>query len=71
VQGTYDGAAKAWAWDNADFRFTKPASIARNRFVFGASINNDPSVQDVWNSTPAWRFPFDTSSLAPAPPRAR
>ena len=35
--------------------------------TFGFTINNNPTVQDVWNSTPAWGFPFALSSVAPTP----
>ena len=32
------------------------------------TLNNNPTVQDVWNSTPAWQTPFDQkTSAAPSP----
>src|SRR6202041_751267 len=31
------------------------------------TLNNNPPVQDVWYSTPAWGFPYAGSSVAPAP----
>src|SRR6202022_777246 len=34
---------------------------------FGLSLNNNPTVQDLWNSTPAWSFPYIISALAPTP----
>jgi len=37
------------------------------RLVYGVSINNNPTVQDLWNSTPAWRFPYASSAVAPTP----
>src|SRR6266516_4428486 len=38
-------------------------------FFWGGAItaNNNPTVQDVWNTTPAWGFPFAASTLAPTP----
>jgi hypothetical protein len=39
-------------------------------FVYGLTLNNNPTVQDVWNTTPAWRFPFATSNVAPTPAAA-
>src|SRR6202035_749366 len=36
----------------------------------GVSINNNPTVQDLWNSTPAWGFPFISSALVPKPSAA-
>src|SRR5262249_34450154 len=36
--------------------------------TFGLTLNNNPTVQDVWNSTPAWQTPFDQrTSAAPVP----
>jgi hypothetical protein len=29
------------------------------------TLNNNPTVQDVWNTTPAWGFPYSNSSSAP------
>jgi hypothetical protein len=65
VQMTYDGTAAQFAWDNTDIRY---ASLASDKFLWGVSFNNNPTVQDVWNSTPAWQSPFDQrSATAPAP----
>jgi hypothetical protein len=35
--------------------------------LWGATVNNNPTVQDVWNTIPAWSFPFISSALAPMP----
>lgn len=35
--------------------------------VYGVSFNNNPSVQDLWNTTPAWGFPFSSSPMARTP----
>jgi hypothetical protein len=34
------------------------------------TLNNNPTVEDLWNSTPAWGFPFVSSSAAPSPTAA-
>ncbi len=67
IQGTYDGTAKQFSIDNLDVRYANQATIARQDVVFGVSLNNNPMVQDLWNSTPAWGYPFTASGLAPAP----
>ena len=69
AQATYDGASRRFGWDNTDLRFALPGSgnAAGWDTIFGVSVNNNPTVQDVWNTTPAWRFPFASSSLAPTP----
>ncbi|WP_085121531.1 hypothetical protein [Tistlia consotensis] len=67
LQGTYDGVEKQWAWDNMDLRFADEATIGSHDLTYGVSLNNNPGVQDLWNSTPVWAFPFDSSALAPGP----
>jgi hypothetical protein len=56
-----------WSWDNADVRFAKTASIGPLDLVYGITANNNPTVQDLWNTTPAWSFPYAVSSLAGTP----
>ena len=68
VQGTYDGIAKRFTIDNVDIRFANQGIVGGKPIVYGVSLNNNPSVQDLWHTTPAWGFPFVQSGLAPAPP---
>jgi hypothetical protein len=35
--------------------------------LWGVTINDSPTVQDPWNSTPTWGFPYNRSALAPTP----
>ena len=35
--------------------------------LYGITLNNNPTVQDIWNSTPAWSFPYATSSVTVSP----
>jgi hypothetical protein len=67
VQGTFDGVSNTGALDNTDIRFADYADLAGNRLVYGVSVNNKPTVQDLWNTTPAWGFPWASSPLAPTP----
>jgi len=59
-----------WGWDNVDVRYSNTGRFGGLDFVWGITANNSPSVQDVWNTTPAWRFPFASSTLAPTPSAA-
>jgi len=70
VQVTYDGVAQRLAWDNFDVRFADHATVAGTSMVYGVSLNNSPSLSDLWNSTPAWSFPYESSPLAPGPAAA-
>ena len=67
AQGTYDNAPDTIHWDNTDIRYAKPTELLGREAVFGVSLNNNPTVNDVWNSTPAWGYPYLASELAPTP----
>jgi hypothetical protein len=41
--------------------------VAGKDLIYGFLINNSPTLQDVWNSTPAFGFPYAASSVAPTP----
>lgn len=70
VQVTYDGVGRTLSWDNIDIRIADSATLGETPVTFGITVNNNPTVQDLWNSTPAWGFPFSSSGLAPAPAAA-
>jgi hypothetical protein len=67
VQGTYDGVAKAWTWDNLDLRAVTSVKAQGHDVTLGASLNNSPTVQDAWNTLPAWGYPYTGSALQPGP----
>ncbi len=67
IQATYDGVAKAFSWDNLDVRATTATTIKGMNAVFGLSLNNSPTTQDVFNTLPAWGYPYTSSGLAPTP----
>ncbi len=67
IQGTFDGAANNAFLDNTDIRYAHSLTLLGDNLTFGFTINNNPTVQDVWNSTPVWGFPFASSSVAPTP----
>ena len=37
------------------------------KFLYGLTLHNNPTVQDVWNSTPAFGYPFTASPTAVGP----
>jgi hypothetical protein len=67
VQTTYDGVGRSWSWDNLDLRATTVTHVKGKEVVLGLSLNNSPATQDVWNTLPAWGFPYTGSKLAPGP----
>jgi hypothetical protein len=58
VRATYDHASDAMAWDNTDLRYADSGKLADHDLTWGVTINNDPTVQDVWNTIATWRFPY-------------
>lgn len=67
TQITYDGIAKQLHWDNLDVRYAQSGNLFGKPVILGLTVNNNPTLQDPWNSTPAWGFPFAASGLAPTP----
>src|SRR5215472_3940627 len=48
IQGTYDGVARRFGWDNTDIRFAKSINVDGHTLLWGVTANNNPTVQDVW-----------------------
>ena len=69
-QLTYDGVADNVFMDNTDVRFANQANLFGYDVVYGISANNNPTVLDIWNTTPAWGFPNVGSPVAPTPDAA-
>jgi len=67
IQGTWDGVTHNFSWDNTDIRFAKPIKFDDHTLLWGVDTNNNPTVQDVWNTIPAWSFPYISPQLAPMP----
>ena len=78
MQVTYDGTllpqnkavATRIAMDNTDIRYADSVMFGNKELIYGVSLNNNPTVQDPWNSTPAWGFPYSGSAVAPEPAAA-
>ncbi|HZP10786.1 MAG TPA: hypothetical protein VFB36_00045 [Nevskiaceae bacterium] len=62
-QLTYDQPSDKFNWDNTDIRYATMSGSA----IYGATLNNAPTVEDLWNSTNVWGFPFAGSATAPTP----
>ena len=53
--------------DNIDVRYANSTKLGDLDIVYGITANNNPTVQDVWNTTPAWGYPYAASTVAPTP----
>lgn len=69
-QLTYDGIAQHTSIDNVDLRAATTTQIGGHMTVLGVSLNNNPGVQDPFNTLPAWAFPYISSNVAPGPSAA-
>jgi hypothetical protein len=67
LQITYTQQDDKFSLDNTDIRYANRFSLAGKDTVYGVTLNNSPTVEDPWNSTPVWGYPFITSEVAPSP----
>lgn len=68
IQITYDNAAGSIGMDNTDLRYANTLPLADDHaLIYGLSLNNNPTVQDLWNSTPAWGPPYSASNATVSP----
>ena len=72
IQGTYDGVNRTFNWNAFDVRYVHDATIFDEDAIWGITVNNNPTAQDIWNSTPNWGFPYSSSpwNLGAQPPSA-
>jgi hypothetical protein len=70
LQFTYSAPDGSFGIDNMDIRYANQGKLAGREVIYGLSLNNNPTVQDVWNTTPAWGFPWASSAVAPSPAAA-
>jgi hypothetical protein len=64
---TYSGVERTVGIDNTDIKRTFDVGMGTRDLQLGVDLNNRPTVQDLWNSTPTWGFPYNSSDLAPTP----
>ena len=67
VQVTFDGIGSAIYLDNSDLRLTAPFDVNNTELRLGLDLNNGPTVQDPYNSSFAWGYPYVSSALVPTP----
>ncbi len=66
-QLTYDDQSGTIGIDNTDIRYADVVNLQGHSLIYGVSLNNNPTVQDLWNSTPAWGQPFIGSPAMQGP----
>ena len=63
IQWTYDGTEHHSALDHVDVRAARTFDVGGKDTVFGISVNNNPGVQDPFNTMPVWGFPYTSSAV--------
>lgn len=68
IQASYDGIEDKVVVEMFDARYADSLSFADNQeLVYGLTLNNNPTLSDIYNSTPQWSFPHaETAALSPA-----
>lgn len=57
AQYNYDGIERNWSVEMVDIRFADTTTITDKELLYGLTLNNGPTTQDVWNAAPMWSFP--------------
>ena len=70
VQLTYGLSDGSIGLDMLDLRYANHTLLGSKELIYGLTLNNLPSVEDLWNTTPVWSFPYYGSEFAPAPTAA-
>ena len=66
IQYNYDGIERRWGMEMFDARYAGTATLGKE-LIYGVTLNNSPTVSDIYNSTPSWSFPHAGSpALMPA-----
>jgi len=59
LQVTMDGAKSSFGFDMADIRYANSTSTKGGTSItYGLTLDNMTGMEDVWNTTPSWTYPF-------------
>jgi hypothetical protein len=68
IQLTYGNDAGTIGIDNVDLRWADNKLLPGDKsLIYGITANNNPTVQDLWNSTPAFGYPYASSNANVSP----
>lgn len=68
TQMTYSVEGNHFNLDNSDFfRYARDAKLGKKDLVWGIDGNDDPTFEDLWNSTPAYGFPWAAPDTSVSP----
>ncbi len=61
IQLTHNGVDHTTSLDQTDIRYARSTEWDGKDVTWGVSVNNNPGVQDPFNTTPIWSFPYASS----------
>lgn len=67
VQATYNGQSDHFTIDHTDIRYANDTTIGDRELLYGITLNNAPTVEDLWHTTRTFGFPFAAADSAPTP----
>jgi len=67
IQMTLGDETGTFGLDNTEIRYANTITKGKTPVTYGFFINNNPTMQDLWNTAPAWAFPYTSSGVAPGP----
>ncbi len=70
VQVTYTAVDDHFSFDSSDVRYANATTLFGQDLVYGIDSNNNPTFEDLWDSVPAWGFPFATADSAGFAPQS-
>lgn len=67
ISASYSHQSNHFNLTNSDLRYANQGKLDGKDWWYGITLNNSPTVEDVWNSTPVWGYPYinSTSALSP------
>jgi hypothetical protein len=65
-QFTFADGDSGFSMDNTDIRYANTMQ-GETPITYGFTLDNNPTVGDLWNSTPAWGWPYSGSEVAAGP----
>lgn len=67
VQYNYNGFEEKWGMEMFDVRYARTSEWNEKEVDWGITLNNAPTLSDIYNSTPMWGFPHtDSGTMLPA-----
>jgi hypothetical protein len=68
VQYNYSGIEHKSEIEMADIRYANSTTLGNGKeLIFGVTVNNNPTISDIFSSTPMWSFPHLMSEVALMP----